>query len=208
MPKLTRGLILGALILIPSLLGVDRVSAAGTGVDLPATSNTGAAKPVTQIQSPNRLILPTCTQSGNCSLDDIVQTGVNFATFIMGLSGALFFAIFIYGGALYLTSFGAKDRVEKGKKMIKGAAIGIVLVMGAWTIVRTIVRGVGANVPGVSGGAGGGSAADKCAAQGDGWKCQELNGKTSQDAMADGKTKGLDCKTGLCPGAANILCCK
>jgi hypothetical protein len=141
-------------------------------------------------------------------LDDIVQTGINFATFIMGLSGALFFAVFIYGGALYLASFGNKSRVEKGKAAIKGAVIGMIFVLGAWTIVNTLVQGLRF----------GKSPSDntttqtltpeqKCPAQGPGYSCVTLNGNTAQAAIADGSSKGYSCLTGLCPGAVNILCC-
>ena len=56
-----------------------------------------------------RLQLPTCTQSGNCLLDDIVATGAAFANLLTALSAALFFGTFVYGGARYLLSFGRKE---------------------------------------------------------------------------------------------------
>ncbi len=77
-----------------------------------------------------------CWQTGNCQLDDILLTGVAFANLLIGLSAAAFFATFIYGGVLYLISFGSKDTVGKGKKALTGAAIGMVIVMSAWTIVN------------------------------------------------------------------------
>lgn len=83
-------------------------------------------------------INPACINEGRCSLNDILDTGINVAKFLMGLSGALFFVIFLYGGAMYLLSFGDTGRIKKGTEAIKGAAIGIVIVAGAWTIVRYI----------------------------------------------------------------------
>ncbi len=151
----------------------------------------------------DHLILPECTKTGNCTIADIVQTGVNFASFVMGLSAALFFAVFIYGGAMYLLSFGDEKRVKTGREAIKGAAIGIIFVLGAWTIVQLLVKGLGANV---SGGVTGSS--DKCTALGTGYSCIPLTGKTTQEAMKDGDAKGYSCKSGFCPGAANVLCCK
>lgn len=85
---------------------------------------------------------PQCYAAGKCTLDDIVEMGANVANFFMEISGALFFLTFIYGGGMYLFSFGDKGRVEKGKKAMTGAAIGIVIVMGAWTIVRTIGQSI------------------------------------------------------------------
>lgn len=84
------------------------------------------------------LALPACTQSGNCTLDDIVRTGAAFANLLTEISAALFFATFIYGGAMYILSFGDKGRVEKGKKALTGAAIGMAIVMIAWTLVNYI----------------------------------------------------------------------
>lgn len=84
------------------------------------------------------LQLPSCVSDGKCELDDIVQTGVAFANLLMSLSGVLFFAAFIYGGAMYLLSFGRSDWVSKGTKAMTGAMIGMGIVLSAWTIVNYI----------------------------------------------------------------------
>ena len=68
------------------------------------------------------LVLPACVSDGKCTLDDIIQTGVNFANFLFGISGAVFLAIFVYAGILYLTSGGSAERAGKGKKMQIGRA--------------------------------------------------------------------------------------
>jgi hypothetical protein len=79
-----------------------------------------------------------CWQDGNCSLDDIIFTGTAFANLLVGLSGALFLVAFVYGGAMYLMSFGRKEYVDKGKKAMTSAVFGILIVMGAWTIVNYV----------------------------------------------------------------------
>ena len=84
-----------------------------------------------------------CEQSGDCTIEDIVQMGVNFAQFIMGLSGALFLLVFIYGGARYVLSFGKQDWVSKGRDAMVHAAIGIVIIMSAWTIVSYVAQSLG-----------------------------------------------------------------
>ena len=85
-----------------------------------------------------RLELPGCIKSGKCGLDDIVMTGTAFANLITELSAAAFFATFIYGGAMYLLSFGRSDWVSKGTKAMTGAMIGMGIVLAAWTIVNYI----------------------------------------------------------------------
>ena len=176
-----------------------------------ATSGTAAAAP----SGPSKAqgIIPAsvsgCIQTGNCSLDDIVRTGVGFADFLTGLSGALFLVIFIYGGALYLLSFGNKEWVTKGTNAIKGAAIGMVIVLAAWTIVMQIVRGISGAAGGGAAGKGGKTpAADKCAAQGTGYSCQTFDGKTAAEVMQAANGQGLTCKTGFCTGDFHNICCK
>ncbi len=79
-----------------------------------------------------------CMASGDCSLDDIVRTAAAFGNMLMEISAALFFATFVYGGARYLLSFGKADWVQKGTQAMKGGAIGMLIVMSAWTIVRYV----------------------------------------------------------------------
>ena len=81
-----------------------------------------------------------CMSVGDCTLDDIVKTGAAFANLLTQLSAAFFFATFVYGGAMYLLSFGDKGRVDKGKKAITGAAIGMLIVLMAWTVVNYLAN--------------------------------------------------------------------
>lgn len=77
-------------------------------------------------------------QTGNCTLDDIVRTAASFGNMLMEISGALFFATFVYGGARYLLSFGKSDWVQKGTQAMKGGAIGMTIVILSWSIVRLV----------------------------------------------------------------------
>lgn len=182
------------------------------GLTPPAPSSGGTSAPAAGggtnvgggVAAPARIELPSCTKDGNCTLDQIVQTGVNFAKFLMGLSGALFFVIFIYGGAMYLLSFGDKGRVAKGRSAITGAAIGIVIVLASWTIVNFLTKALKGTATGTVSTTG---SANACTAKGPGWTCTQLQGGNSQEALADGASKGLQCQTGFCPGGNNVLCC-
>ncbi len=171
----------------------------------PATAAPG--EPATEEKATpsfDRLVLPSCTKTGNCTVNDIIQTGVNFASFLMGLSGGLFLIVFIYGGAMYLLSFGDKARVDKGKKAIKGAAFGIIIVMGSWAIVQTIYSTL---VP--SGG--GGKSSDKkktCTDLGVGWACKAWTGKTAAAVQQEASKAGFSCQTGYCEGDFHHVCCK
>jgi len=152
-----------------------------------------------------------CIKTGDCSLDQIVRTGVGFADFLMGLSGALFLAIFVYGGALYLLSFGDKTKVQKGTDAIKGAAIGIVIVMAAWTIVGLIVSGIGANTgTTTTGGKTGSISATACTDLGAAWTCKTFDGSTTAQVMQTASKSGYTCQSNKCQPASDIhvICCK
>jgi len=175
----------------------------GVQTQVPAVSQSEAQQGA---PAPTRIILPDCIDTGNCTLDDIVRTGVAFATFLFGLSAALFFAIFVYGGAMYLLSFGQSGMVERGKKAIKGAVIGFLLVMAAWSIVRFVdesLRGEEASAPAS------GTAATCTQLSNQGYACTSLTGNTPQTALQDASSKNLECYVGLCPNdPVNVLCCR
>jgi hypothetical protein len=67
------------------------------------------------------------------------MTGVAFANLLMTLSGAFFFGAFVYGGGMWVMSFGRSDWVSKGKTAMINAVIGMVIVLSAWTIVKYVV---------------------------------------------------------------------
>jgi len=88
-----------------------------------------------------------CFKTGTCTLDDIVTTGAGFANLLTEISAALFFATFVYGGAMYLMSFGKAEWVKKGTDAMKGGAIGMLIVLAAWTIVRYIASAISTPPP-------------------------------------------------------------
>ncbi|PJE76385.1 hypothetical protein COV05_04825 [Candidatus Uhrbacteria bacterium CG10_big_fil_rev_8_21_14_0_10_48_16] len=58
---------------------------------------------------------------------------------ILGVTGSLALLMFIYGGFLFLISAGEAERVKKGKEVMKWAILGLVVIIGAYMIVSTIV---------------------------------------------------------------------
>ncbi len=144
-----------------------------------------------------RLELPACTKDGDCSLDDIVQTGVNFANFLFGLSGAILLATFVYGGVLYLTA-GSSGNVSKAKDMLKNALIGMVLVFGAGLLVSTIYDTFRSDT------AGGG---DTCTVRKPGFSCQYLRAAGTDAAAIQAEMDSRGCVADLCAGDETRRCC-
>lgn len=58
---------------------------------------------------------------------------------LLGLSGALALVMFIYGGFLWMTSFGEPAKVEKGKKTLIWAIFGLVVLFTAYSVVSLII---------------------------------------------------------------------
>jgi len=54
------------------------------------------------------------------------------------ISGMLAFIYLVYSGVLYLTSSGNPDNAKKGLQGVINAAIGIVIIVAAWAIIRAL----------------------------------------------------------------------
>lgn len=72
----------------------------------------------------------------NYTLADIVQAGVNFVSLFMGIAGAMALLMFFYGGWQMVSSMGNPEAIEKGKKTLTGALIGLILVLGVVVFVQ------------------------------------------------------------------------
>lgn len=161
-------------------------------------------------------LLPSCAETGNCTLNDIAQVFGNVARIILGVTGSFALLIFIYGGFVWLTAAGVSERVESGKKILTGAVIGIVIIFGAYVGVQFFMNALGAGgvaKVGTSCGdhkvwvSGEGDELEcitECEATHSGWSCQTLTG-SGKDLDAEITRRG--CERGLCRGAENIVCC-
>ncbi|MFA6023608.1 MAG: pilin [Candidatus Gracilibacteria bacterium] len=65
---------------------------------------------------------------------------VQVTNFIAGTLGTLSFAFLLYAGYLYVLGVQNEDNVAKSKKIIMGAAVGIILALAAFAIVNTVVE--------------------------------------------------------------------
>ena len=68
------------------------------------------------------------------------EYAVNVTNFILGFLGLVGVLMVIYGGFMYLTAAGETDQMDKGKKSIMYAIIGILIVMASFAIVNTVIQ--------------------------------------------------------------------
>lgn len=62
----------------------------------------------------------------------------NFTNFVSAFIGVSAFGMFLYGGYLYISSFGNEEGTGKAKKIIFGAVIGILIAFAAFGLISTL----------------------------------------------------------------------
>jgi len=71
---------------------------------------------------------------------DLKQTVVNILNLILGLLALIAVIMVIIGGFTWLTAGGNEEKVDKAKKIISAAVIGLIIVLLAWAVVIFVAR--------------------------------------------------------------------
>ena len=58
---------------------------------------------------------------------------------MLGAAGALFLAMFVYGGAVWLTA-GSSDRQQQAQKTLLNATAGVLVVIGSYTLIALLLN--------------------------------------------------------------------
>lgn len=77
---------------------------------------------------------------GEGSFRSLALNIVNFFLYFLGFIAVV---MIIYGGILYVTSAGNQENVDKAKKILLYAIIGVVVILLSFAIVNTILTGAG-----------------------------------------------------------------
>ena len=67
---------------------------------------------------------------------------IRYAAGMVTLMGALFMILVIYGGWLWMTAQGKEEQVERGKKIIIGAGIGLGVIIAARMIIEFAILNI------------------------------------------------------------------
>lgn len=163
-----------------------------------SAGGSGTATPVTR--PAGSLQLPACVEDGNCGLDDLVQTGVYFANFLFGISGAIFLAIFVYAGFKYIWFSSNAGEIGKAKSMLVNATVGMILIISAGVLVNFVYQAV----IGTSGG-GGTATENTCERNHPGYTCTSLS---SDATTRDREITSRSCIRNQCLASPdNVVCC-
>ncbi|MBI2985015.1 MAG: hypothetical protein HYY50_05335 [Candidatus Kerfeldbacteria bacterium] len=71
---------------------------------------------------------------------DLREVVINVIRFVLGFMTLVAVVFIIYGGFVWLTAGGNEDRIEKAKKIISAAVIGLIVILLAWAIVIFVAR--------------------------------------------------------------------
>jgi hypothetical protein len=74
-----------------------------------------------------------------CDLSSVERTAVNVSQIILGVAGSVALVIFVIGGVIYITSGGSSDKVQKATSLLKGAVVGLAIILLAGLIIQTIL---------------------------------------------------------------------
>ena len=66
---------------------------------------------------------------------DLKSTVLNIIRLVLGLMTLVAVVLIIYGGFVWLTAAGNEENVEKAKKIISAAVMGLIVILLAWAIV-------------------------------------------------------------------------
>jgi len=76
---------------------------------------------------------------------DLKTTVINIISWVLGILALVAVVMIIIGGFQWMTAAGNEEKIEKSKKIISAAVIGLIIVLLAWAIV-IFVAGTTSNV--------------------------------------------------------------
>lgn len=71
---------------------------------------------------------------------DLKQVVINIINWVLGIMALVAVAMIIYGGVLWLTSHGNANKIDKAKRVIVSAVIGLIIILISWAIVSYVVK--------------------------------------------------------------------
>jgi hypothetical protein len=78
-------------------------------------------------------------------VNDLLAILLKQTTIVFRLIGTAAFLFFVYGGFTIILSFGNPEKVQQGKQILTAAIIGIIIIFGAYILVKFILDTLGAN---------------------------------------------------------------
>ncbi|MDD5071117.1 MAG: Ig-like domain-containing protein [Patescibacteria group bacterium] len=139
------------------------------------------------------------------SSEDPRVMAANVIRIALGFLGIIAVSLIIYAGWLYMTAAGEEEKIEKAKKILTGAIIGLIIILSSFAIASFVLNrlltastpGVGTGIdtgagPGIGPGVGPGISDDEIIS------CDSMAGPDTCEADATLCPEGFYCDTGSC----------
>ncbi len=82
----------------------------------------------------------TCNVIGYCTFCHSIVVTRNIINLLVNFSAALSIALIVWGALKIITSSGKPQLLQEGRKTIMSAVVGLLIVLGAWVIVNTLLH--------------------------------------------------------------------
>lgn len=100
------------------------------------------APAVARAASPTTVELPNPLGAQKADTSFLLSTGGKITNGFLGVVGTVALAMFVYGGILWLTSGGASEKIEKGRKIFVWAVIGLFVIFSSYLLVNFVITGI------------------------------------------------------------------
>jgi hypothetical protein len=92
------------------------------------------------------VVTPGDPNSKECTFDDVITLVANLIDFLIFILAPILAAInLLRGGWMLLSSGGSAEQMNEAKSLFGKTIMGLLIAMGAWLIVKTIMIGLGYN---------------------------------------------------------------
>lgn len=106
-------------------------SAAPTSAGTTSSSGTTKATQGAIVTLPN----PIKCNDATCLVTQVIR-------YVLGIVAVIATLMFVWGGVLMLTSGGNSDQVRKAKETLTWAAIGVIVILMSWVIIKFVLQAV------------------------------------------------------------------
>ena len=89
-----------------------------------------------------RLSLAAVELVNPINVSDPREIIANLIKAILSVVGSLALLMFVYGGVLWITSFGDAKRIEKGKTILIWTVLGLAIIASAYVLVNAVILGL------------------------------------------------------------------
>ncbi|MSR70956.1 lytic transglycosylase domain-containing protein [Candidatus Kaiserbacteria bacterium] len=113
-----------------------------TGTDATGQGQTQTQTQTQSSSAPGVNGLVGCNSAATCGLCAFTSLFQNIINFLIGLTVPLSALLFAWAGILYFTSVGSPERTGKAKKIFFTVAIGLIIAMGGWLGIQTLLKTV------------------------------------------------------------------